>query len=95
MSSKRSDDESLRRIASQVSRKQAERDTPSPSPLRGFSTFGMIGWSIVVPTVGGAFIGLWLDKAAPQNFSWTIALILGGVVLGAMIAWAWMGRENR
>lgn len=95
MSSKRPDDESLRRISSQVSRKQAERDNPSPSPLRGFGTFGMIGWSIVVPTVSGAFIGLWLDQVVPQNFSWTIALILGGVVMGAMIAWAWMGRENK
>lgn len=95
MTSKRSDEESLRRIASQVSRKQSERDNPAPSPLRGFSTFGMIGWSIVVPTVGGAFLGLWLDRVAAQNFSWTIALILGGVALGAMIAWAWMDKENR
>ncbi len=92
MTSKRPDDESLRRIASQVSRKQ---DNPAPSPLRGFSTFGMIGWSIVVPTVGGAFLGLWLDQVAPQNFSWTIALILGGVAVGAMIAWAWMDKENK
>lgn len=95
MTNKRPDDESLRRIASQVSRKQSERDNPAPSPLRGFSTFGMIGWSIVVPTVGGAFLGLWLDRVAPQSFSWTIALILGGVALGAMIAWAWMDKENR
>ena len=95
MNSKRPEDESLRRIAHQVSRKQAERDNPQPSPLRGFSTFGMIGWSIVVPTVGGAFLGLWLDQIAPQNFSWTIALILGGVAMGAMIAWAWMDKENK
>ncbi len=95
MSSKRPEDESLRRIASQVSRKQSERDNPVPSPLRGFSTFGMIGWSIVVPTVGGAFLGLWLDQVAPQKFSWTIALILGGVAIGAMIAWAWMDKENK
>ena len=40
-----------------------------------------IGWSITVPTVGGAFLGLWLDRVAPQDFSWTIALLLGGVVL--------------
>ena len=55
----------------------------------------MIGWSIVVPTVGGAFLGLWLDRLAPQSFSWTIALILGGVAMGAMIAWAWMDKEEQ
>ncbi len=64
-------------------RMKSTRDNPGPSPLRGIGTFGMIGWSIAVPTVGGAFLGLWLDRVAPQGFSWTIALILGGVVLGA------------
>ena len=54
----------------------------------------MIGWSIAVPTVGGAFLGLWLDRVAPQGFSWPIALILGGVVLGAFIAAAWVNGEG-
>jgi ATP synthase protein I len=94
MSAKPPEDESLRHIARHVSRKQAERDNPTPNPLRGFSTFGMIGWSISVPTVGGAFLGMWLDQTMPQAFSWTIALILGGVAIGALIAWAWIGKED-
>ncbi|NND91880.1 MAG: ATPase F0F1 [Granulosicoccus sp.] len=95
MSDRPNKDPSLHDIASQVSRKRAQRDQPAPSPLRGFGTFGMIGWSIVVPTVGGAFLGLWLDRVAPRDFSWTIALILGGVVAGALLAWSWVDRENR
>lgn len=81
-------------IARQARRMQANRDTPGPSPLRGISAFGMIGWSIVIPTVGGAFLGTWLDNAAPQAFSWTIALILGGVVLGTFIAAGWINTEG-
>ena len=73
---------------------KAARDNPGPSPLRGIGTFGMIGWSIAVPTVGGALLGLWLDRVAPQEFSWTLALILGGVAIGAMIAWAWVNKEG-
>ena len=73
---------------------KSARDNPGPSPLRGIGTFGMIGWSIAVPTVGGAFLGLWLDRVAPQAFSWTIALILGGVVLGAFIAASWINKEG-
>ncbi len=73
---------------------QSARKNPAPSPLSGISAFGMIGWSIAVPTVGGAFLGLWLDRVAPQNFSWTIALILGGVVLGGLISWAWITKEG-
>lgn len=82
-------------IGKRARRMQAARDNPGPSPLRGIGTFGMIGWSVAVPTVGGAFLGLWLDRVAPQAFSWTIALILGGVALGALLAWAWVGREGR
>ncbi len=81
-------------IARQAERMKSRRENPGPSPLRGIGTFGMIGWSIVVPTVGGAFLGHWLDRVAPQSFSWTLALILGGVVLGAFIAAAWINKEG-
>ncbi|SFA69058.1 ATP synthase protein I [Poseidonocella pacifica] len=81
-------------IARHAARMKSARDHPGPSPLRGIGTFGMIGWSIAVPTVGGAFLGLWLDRVAPQVFSWTIALILGGVVIGAFIAAAWVNKEG-
>ncbi|MCA8869778.1 MAG: AtpZ/AtpI family protein [Rhodobacteraceae bacterium] len=88
------DDRSANDIGRRARRMKAARDNPGPSPLRGIGTFGMIGWSIAVPTVGGAFLGLWLDRVAPQNFSWTIALLLGGVVLGGFIAWGWIGKEG-
>lgn len=81
-------------IARHARRMKTARDHPGPSPLRGIGTFGMIGWSIAVPTVGGAFLGLWLDRVAPQGFSWALALLLGGVVLGAFIAAAWVSKEG-
>jgi len=87
-------DKSTEDIARQARRMKSTRDNPGPSPLRGIGTFGVIGWSIAVPTVGGAFLGLWLDRVAPQGFSWTIALILGGVVLGAVIAASWINKER-
>lgn len=82
------------KIARRAERMKAARENPGPSPLRGIGTFGMIGWSVAVPTVGGAFLGLWLDRVAPQNFSWTIALIIGGVTLGSLISWTWVGKER-
>ena len=88
-------DRSAEEISRRAERMKAARVNPGPSPLRGIGTFGMIGWSIAVPTVGGALLGLWLDRVAPQEFSWTLALILGGVAIGAMIAWAWVNKEGR
>ncbi len=87
-------DRSAKDIGQRACRKKAARDDPGPSPLRGIGTFGMIGWTIAVPAVGGAFLGMWLDRAAPQAFSWTLALILGGVALGGFVAWGWIGKEG-
>lgn len=81
-------------IRRSAERKKRARNAPGASPLRGLGAFGMIGWSIAVPTVGGAFLGLWLNRVAPQDFSWPIALILGGVVIGAIIAWSWVDKES-
>ena len=86
-------DKSADDIGSRARRMKEARDDPGPSPLRGIGTFGMIGWSIAVPTVGGAFLGMWLDRVAPQDFSWTIALLLGGVVVGAIIVSVILGKE--
>lgn len=90
----RDPDKLVEDIARQAERKKSIRENPGPSPLRGIGTFGMIGWSVAVPTVGGAFLGHWLDRVTPQAFSWTIALILGGVVLGGSIAVAWINKEG-
>ncbi|MCY0148553.1 AtpZ/AtpI family protein [Hoeflea sp. G2-23] len=87
-------DRATQDIGDRARRMKAARDNPGPSPLRGIGTFGMIGWTVAVPTVAGAFLGIWLDKVAPQDFSWTIALILGGVALGAIVAWVWIDKEG-
>lgn len=92
---KTKDDKPAKEIGRQAKRMKARRDHPEPSPLRGIATFGMIGWSVAVPTVGGAFLGMWLDRVAPQTFSWSIALILGGVVLGGFIAWSQIDKEGK
>lgn len=81
----------IRRSAERMSR---ARSGPGESPLRGLGAFGIIGWSVAVPAVGGAFLGLWLNRVAPQNFSWPLALILGGLVVGGIIAWSWIDRET-
>lgn len=87
-------DKAAEEIARAAERMKAARDRPPPSPLSGLGTFGMIGWSIAVPTVGGIFLGHWLDRVAPQTFSWTVALLLGGAVVGGIIAWRWLVREG-
>lgn len=88
------DDRTANDIRRHAERMKLARSVPGASPLLGFGVFGIIGWSVAVPVVSGAFLGLWLNKVAPQSFSWPIALILGGVVVGGIIAWNWISRES-
>ncbi len=87
-------DKPAEEIERSAERMRKSREAPPPSPMRGLGTFGMIGWSVAVPTVSGIFLGIWLDKVAPQNFSWTISLLFAGVILGAIIAWRWVVQER-
>lgn len=61
----------------------------------GLGLFGMIGWSIAVPTLLGAVLGVWLDEVYTQDFSWTLSLLIAGLVSGCWIAWSWVQKENK
>ena len=40
----------------------------------GLGMMGLIGWSVAIPTLLGAALGLWLDKHYPGGRSWTPSL---------------------
>lgn len=61
----------------------------------GLGMFGLVGWAIAVPTLAGVALGLWLDRILPGDFSWTLALLLGGVALGCLNAWWWVSKESQ
>jgi ATP synthase protein I len=60
----------------------------------GFGMMGLIGWSVVVPTLLGAALGLWLDDHHPGKFSWTLALLMAGLTIGCLNAWHWVAKED-
>ena len=55
----------------------------------------LIGWSVVVPTLIGAALGIWLDKRRPGNQSWTLALLVAGLTIGCINAWLWVAKEGK
>jgi len=61
----------------------------------GLGMMGLIGWSVVVPTLMGAALGLWLDKHHPGRHSWTLALLVVGVTIGCVNAWFWVTKEEK
>jgi ATP synthase protein I len=60
----------------------------------GLGMMGLIGWSVAVPTLLGAALGLWLDKHYPGKHGWTLALLVGGLALGCLNAWHWVSSED-
>lgn len=64
-------------------RRKAERERAT---LLGQTVFlGTLGLLFVLPVVGGAYLGVWLDGlASGYSTRWTISLILVGVFVGAM-----------
>jgi ATP synthase protein I len=65
-----------------------------PSVWFGLGLFGIIGWSVAVPTVLGILLGVWMDKYAGDRISWTLTLMLLGVIFGCVTAWRWIQRER-
>ncbi|MBL4574694.1 MAG: AtpZ/AtpI family protein [Opitutaceae bacterium] len=61
----------------------------------GLGMMGLIGWSVVVPTLLGAALGIWLDENYLGEHSWTLALLTIGLVLGCFNAWHWVIREDK
>ncbi|MEA5594037.1 AtpZ/AtpI family protein [Rivularia sp. UHCC 0363] len=60
----------------------------------GLGMFGIIGWSIAVPTLLGIALGVWIDAKFPSQYSWTLMLLFVGVVFGCINAWYWIEREG-
>jgi ATP synthase protein I len=61
----------------------------------GLGMMGTIGWTVVVPTLLGVVLGAWIDAHWPSSVSWTLVLLIGGLLLGCVNAWLWIAREQR
>jgi ATP synthase protein I len=61
---------------------------------RAISILGVIGWSVVLPALCGVAIGIWLDQRWPSRISWTLTLLLAGLIIGCASAWLRI-REDR
>ncbi len=60
----------------------------------GLGMFGLVGWSIAIPTLIGIAIGIWIDRTWQHKFSGTLMSLFVGVVIGCSMAWYWVKHES-
>jgi ATP synthase protein I len=84
-----------REVGAKAARKlRAQRDSKQ-GVWFGLGMMGLIGWSVVVPTLLGAWLGIWLDNRHPGKHSWTLTLLIIGLSIGCLNAWHWVAKEDQ
>ena len=82
-------------VGAKAARKLKAQRNATPGGWFGLGLMGVIGWSVVVPTLLGAALGLWLDRRYPGGRTWTLALLMAGLTLGCLNAWHWVSKEDQ
>jgi len=82
-------------VGIKAGRKLKAQRNAAPGVWFGLGMMGVIGWSVTVPTLLGAALGLWLDQRYPGGRSWTLALLVAGLTLGCLNAWHWVSKEDQ
>ena len=80
-----SSNEQLRKRVEQQARrmKQAEKDRPTLIAQTVY--MGTLGLVFVLPVVGGAYLGRWLDGLVEgYSIRWTLSMLFLGIIIGAV-----------
>lgn len=87
------EDELLREIEKDANKKIKSKKEGN-QVMFGLGFFGIVGWSIAIPTLLAIALGVYLDKKLDSNFSWTLTLIFVGVIIGSLNTWHWLNENN-
>jgi ATP synthase protein I len=83
----------LREVDSKATRKLRAQRNAGGGVWFGLGMMGLVGWSVAVPTLLGAALGIWLDDRYPGKHAWTLALLMAGLVVGCINAWHWVQKQ--
>lgn len=81
-------------VGAKAARKLRARRHRTRTVWFGLGMMGLIGWSVAIPALLGAALGLWLDQRHPEGRSWTLALLVAGLTAGCLNAWYWISKEE-
>ncbi len=83
-----------RKVGEKETRKIKAQQSAKRGIWFGFKMFGLVGWSVMIPTLLGTLLGLWIDKHYPGKPSWTLTFLILGLTVGVLNAWFWVKKES-
>jgi ATP synthase protein I len=85
----------LRRVVLHKSlRRERARQRGDESIWAWLGTFGLVGWTVALPTLLGLAFGRFLDDRVDTTSSFTITFLVVGAAVGVSMAWYWVRRES-
>lgn len=88
-------DKLIEKVGAKEDRKIRARREKDRGVWFGLGMFGLVGWSVAIPTVIGIGLGIWIDTKWPSPYSWTLMFLIIGVLVGCVNAWYWIKRESK
>jgi ATP synthase protein I len=82
------------RVTEKQRRKERARREQHRDIWFGMGMFGLVGWSVAIPTVLFLALGIWIDGHTDNPYSWTLMLLVVGIAVGCLNAWYWVKRES-
>lgn len=86
--------ERLRRNIEKQARRMAQAEKERPTLLAQTVFLGTLALLFVLPVVGGAYLGHWIDsQLAGYSYRWTVSLLVTGVIVGGMNVYLYIQRH--
>jgi len=85
---------SPKRMADRAERIKRARKEGDRGFWQNLGLIGSVGWMIVLPAVGGGFLGRWIDGKTDSTISWALTLVVVGLAIGCLGAWQHIRRER-
>jgi ATP synthase protein I len=89
------EDRKLESAVEQMTRRREYCERTGELPIgRALGMMGMFGWTVVGPTLLGAFLGRWLDRTFHSGIFWSATLVSLGAAAGFYLVWKRMSSES-
>lgn len=80
-----SDRDDLRKQVERQAHRMKKAEQDNPNLFSQTIYLGTLGLLFILPMIGGAYLGLWLDEqAAEYSVHWTISGFLLGLLIGVL-----------